>query len=148
MTQIKKNRIIIGGLVALVLILGFGFWLTKYFEVLTDMSQNLSQNPLSKRVNELQQSNIDLSKLETDYLSQSQSLVSEYLTQASVAGADLAVLSSDYQAKMLALTLPARYKESHLAQVLLLGEIAELSQDGKTNQAISKLEALRNFKVQ
>lgn len=148
LTKIQKNRIIIGGLVALLFIFGLGLWLFKYFEVLSDMNQTVSLNPLNKKISQSKQVEADLAKLEADYLKQSQALIDQFLAQASTQGVDLTVLANDYQTKMLALKLPVRYKESHLAQVLILGEIAELAQDGQASRALKKIENLRDFKVE
>lgn len=148
MTKLSRPQLIIGYLVILIFIAGFWLFVSKYFQLLADVNQTVTRNPINQKISQMQQENIDLAQLEADYLGAAGGLVSQYLQQASVAEADLFVLSKDYQARMLALSLPAKYKESHLAIVLLLGEIAELSQEGESAKALKKVEALKGFKIE
>jgi len=148
MIRLSKSRLIIGYLVTLLFIAGLWLLVSKYFEILADMNQTVTRNPINQKINQAQQQAVDLAQLEAEYAGASRSLMNEYLIQALVADADLLVLSQDYQAKMLALSLPAKYKESHLAQILLLGEIAELAQEGQTAQALEKVQTLKDFKIE
>lgn len=71
--------------------------------------------------------------------------ISDDFFAAYQAGGDVAAAAKSAQQALLNLSLPAEFKQKHLLEVLKLGEIAELSQAGKTAglaEKVSELKAL------
>lgn len=142
----KKPALAIAGLaVAIIFLAGFSALIYKYFEVINEMNRTFSTNPISHQVNELQQEQVSEADLEKVYLVASGSIIGDYLAATAVPGADLAALSEDCRTKLLALTLPAKYKESHLAKVLLLSKIAQDARDGQTASAVKEIEKFKEL---
>lgn len=90
---------------------------------------------------------VDQSKLADDYKVASDKILAEYLSAVANEPTRLADLTDNARNYLLELTLPAEYKEKHLSEVLLLGEISEMSRSGKASEAQAKyleLKALIN----
>lgn len=88
---------------------------------------------------------IDLAKLETDYLTRSSEILSDYLAIADVKDPNLTTTTEQAQSALLNLSLPTAYKERHLAEILLLGEISTLSKNNKTTATNNKIQELKEF---
>jgi hypothetical protein len=88
---------------------------------------------------------VDPIKLESDYKTKSNEILSEYLRDADENNQNLATTTEQAQSALLNLSLPPQYKERHLAEVLLLGEIAELAKSGNTVAVERKIKELRDF---
>jgi hypothetical protein len=131
------RKVIIGCLIGLLLVAGIWFWVAKYFEAFSDMSQIVSNNPLNQKV-------ADSVKLSDDYQTKSTKILSDYLITTATT-ADLVTLSNNAQAELLNLTLPNEYKEKHLAEVLLLGEIADLAKAENETAAAKKITNLKEL---
>ncbi len=86
---------------------------------------------------------IDQAKLAADYKAASDKIFAEYIAAVSADPKKIASLSSGAKNALLGLTLPSEYKDRHLSEVILLGEIASLSQSGKTSEAEAKLSQLK-----
>lgn len=135
--KIKTNyKIIVGSIVALVLIAGVSAWLFKYFEAFSDMSQVVSKNPIQQQV-------VDLAKLSETYKLESTKIVSDFLASTEASNADIPALAKQAQNGLLALSLPAEFRQKHLSEVLLLGEIAESAAAGKAEASAAKINELK-----
>lgn len=147
MGSITKNivviRIVIGGLIALALIGGGWYFWRQYFAVVSDMKQVVNQSPISPKTDAV--TAVDSAKLNKDYLVQSSKVITDYLAVANSANVDLPALSQTAQADLLNLTLPAQYRAKHLAEVLLLGEIADLMVSGNPKTATKKIADLKEI---
>jgi len=107
-----------------------------------DVKDNVGQTPI--KIEKV----VDQEALAQAYLEQSEKIINDYFSAVQAEGADLAGLSASAQTELLNLTLPASNKEKHLAQVLLLGEIADLERDNKHQMAIDKLNKLKELSIQ
>lgn len=137
--KIKTHyKIIIGFVVALALIAGVTAWMFKYFEVFSDMSQVVSKNPIQQQV-------VDLAKLSETYKLESAKIFSDFLVSAGESNADISSLAKQAQNGLLALSLPAEFRQKHLSEVLLLGEIAESAAAGKTEISAAKINELKTI---
>ncbi|MFA6526605.1 MAG: hypothetical protein WCT26_04315 [Candidatus Buchananbacteria bacterium] len=135
--KIKTHyKIIISFVVALALIAGVTAWMFKYFEVFSDMSQVVSKNPIQQQV-------VDLAKLSETYKLESSKIFSDFLVSVGESNADISSLAKQAQNSLLALSLPAEFRQKHLAEVLLLGEIAESAAAGKATISAAKINELK-----
>jgi len=90
------------------------------------------------------QPKIDPVRLADEYQDASAKILDEFFS-AYQAEEDVAAAAKSAQQALLALILPGELKQKHLAEVLKLGEIAELSQAGKAaalKAKVSELSAL------
>ncbi len=144
MVSISKTsvifRIVAISVLGLVLLGLVWYCAWRYLVVISDVNQLVVKNPILAT-----QKPIDVERLNEDYLSQSSQIITEYLAVASSTNPNLAVLSHTAQASLLNLTLPAQYKARHLAEVLLLGEIADLISNGNPKNADKKINDLRQL---
>lgn len=104
-----------------------------------DVKDNVRQTPIK-----IEQA-VDQEVLKTEYLKKSQDILNDYFLATEQVNSNLADLSASAQSELLNLTLPVAYKEKHLAQVLLLGEIADLEHEGKHQLALNKLNQLKEL---
>lgn len=141
----KTSRLIVGLAVAVILLFGLAAFAYKYFEVIADMNRTISTNPISHQINERQAAQVNEADLEKAYLEASGKIVADYLAAVAVSGADVVALSESARSQLLALTLPAKYKESHLAKVLLLSKIAQDAQAGKTATASQEIQKFKEL---
>lgn len=147
MGPITKNiviiRIIIGGLIGLTLISGGWYFLHRYFDVVSDIRLVVNNNPISPQTTVV--TAVDTAKLNEEYLAQSSKIITGYLAVASSTNADLPTISKTAQTDLLNLTLPKQYRAKHLAEVLLLGEIADLALSGNPKTATKKIADLKEI---
>jgi hypothetical protein len=141
----KTTLIIVGLVVAVIFLAGLAAFVFKYFEVMNDMNRTFSSNPISHQINKQQQDQISEADLEKAYLADSGRIVNDFLAASAVQNADLAVLSDGARSQLLALTLPAKYKESHLAKVLLLSKITQDAQTGDAQAALKEISKLKDL---
>ena len=92
-----------------------------------------------------QQPTVDLVKLKEDYRRQSVQILRSYLAQKDLSLPALAQASLKAQGELLNLILPAEDKESHLSEILLLGEIANLAESGNVASVSVKLDQLKRL---
>lgn len=135
-----SDKIIIIAVLFLVTIFFVGLLIFQYFRGTAKLAQVAENKNIIK-----QEEIIDLAKLEADYQIESDRIMIDYLAQIEVENADLIQLTEKAQADLLNLSLPAQFKERHLAEVLLLGEIADLAKKEKTALADKKIQELKNF---
>ncbi len=137
----KQQIIIIFGLIALSVISIFLFISAskKIDGIRSDVKDNINQTPIK-----IEQA-VDQEVLTAEYLKKSQDILNSYFSTIEKDDANLANLSASTQSELLNLTLPFSQKEKHLAQVLLLGEIADLENEGKHQSALNKLNQLKEL---
>jgi|GEM_PF-2488225 len=114
------------------------------FFLANNLSRNLAANKLIDQT-QIQAPTVDLAKLKQDYEQQSVQILRDYLAQTNLSGMALVQASRQAQQDLLNLTLPAEYKNLHLQEVLLLGEIADLAQANNAASAAAKLDQLRQL---
>lgn len=137
--KIKTHyRVIIGVIVGFILVGGLAAWLFKYFEVFSDMSQVVSKNPIQQQV-------VDLAQLSETYKLESAKIISDFIASAGESNVDISSLAKQAQKDLLALSLPAEFRQKHLSEVLLLGEIAESAAAGKTAISAAKINELKTI---
>lgn len=88
---------------------------------------------------------VDPIKLENDYKAKSTEILSVYLANADAKNQNLVSTTEQAQSALLNLSLPTQFKERHLAEVLLLGEITELAKAGNTIAVERKIKELKDF---
>lgn len=148
--QLKANhKIIIGAVIGLVIIGGLAALLLKYLSSANGLSQQASKNPLQQAAVNLAETStaVDPAQLLSAYREQSTAIINDFLQQA-VNPDNLAASASAAQAKFLALKVPAQYKQQHVAEVLLLGEISNLSKAGQSKAAQKKLAEFKELAKQ
>jgi len=135
--KIKINpKLLIGLVIGIFIIGGLGFFLLKYFQLFSELGQQVERNPLeSQAVNLVQQ--------ESGYQSQSAAIISAYLAQAGADNPEFENITSVAKGQLLALKVPASFKARHLQYVLLLDEISKLAAAGKSAEIQAKLGELR-----
>jgi hypothetical protein len=143
-TQIKSNqKIIIGFLVAVLVVFGLWWVAEKYFGLSVDL--NDQSRPVLSNSAKQPEPAVDLAKLAEDYQTKSAKIFNGYFSGLGATNENLVSLSLVAQDQLLNLNLPVEFKEKHLAEVLLLGEIAEAAQSGQTDSALGKLEELKKL---
>ncbi len=133
----QTTAIIIIALVVAVIILAV---LLKYF-IFTGIRQTVGNNQSLQRT-------VDPVQLSETYKAQSSKIISDFLEASGNNGTGIGLLALQAQQKMLALSLPVQFKQKHLAEVLLLGEISDLSASGHNDQAVAKVDELRRIFTQ
>ena len=134
------RKIIIGFLLGLIFLAGISYYLYRYYEIVTEMGQQVAKNPL-------QQQAVDLDKMEQDYRSSFTQIIGGYLSSADSNVSNFPEQTVQTQQQLLALKVPpsADFKSKHLTTVLALGEIERLVKNGQKDQVITKLEELKNL---
>ncbi len=91
---------------------------------------------------------VDYVKMKSDYLSGLKFILSNYLSEAATANltsADFIDKTKKSSLNVLALTLPAEYKDTHLSVVLDLSAIEKAASDGKIDVIKLKLKDLSDL---
>jgi len=130
-------KVIIGILIGFLLLGGLAVLVVRYFEVFSDLNQTVNKNPVQSQV-------VDLARLAEDYRAGSAGIMSIFFT-AYDNGADILAASKQAQQGLLALSLPAEYKQSHLQAILLLGEISDLAAADDNAESAGKVAELRKL---
>ncbi len=135
--KIKINpKLLIGLVIGIFIIGGLGLFLLKYYQLFSELGQQVERNPLeSQAVNLVQQ--------ESGYQSQSAAIISAYLAKAGADNPELENITSVAKGQLLKLKVPASFKARHLQYVLLLDEISKLAAAGKSSEIQAKLGELR-----
>ncbi|MFA5125049.1 MAG: hypothetical protein WC473_04495 [Patescibacteria group bacterium] len=131
-------------LVGLAVICSLAFLAYKFYGVVNNVG--LPTNQIKQVTANLDQPSqpIDLVKLNTDYAGSFAAITDDFLSQAIVSN-DLSVLARSAQDKLLALKVPSENKAKHLAVILALGEIGELSGNSNQSATAKKLTELKGI---
>jgi len=133
-----RYKLIIGAIVGFAVIGGIAALLLQYFELYSDMGQTVSKNPI-------QQQAVNMAQLSETYQAESARIISGFLAAAESGSADVAALASEAQKSMLALSLPPQYRQKHLSEVLLLGEIRDAAMSEQSAKASAKIAELKGI---
>jgi len=135
-------KLAIGLLVGLFVLGGFLAFLIKYYELFSNVSQQVSNSPIQQQVKETPQP-------VTDYKTESKGLLDAYLRQveneASLETVNQA--TNNVRNSLLAMRVSAEDKASHLAKVLLLEEISRLAVEGNTEKLSQKINKLKELNL-
>ncbi|MFA6228491.1 MAG: hypothetical protein WC668_04920 [Patescibacteria group bacterium] len=139
-----NQQILIGFLIGLVVLCGSAFLVYKFYGAVNSIG--LPPGQIKQVTANLDQPSqpVDLIKLDADYADNFSAITGEFLNQVAVSD-DLAVLARSAQDKLLALKVPPNDKAKHLAVILTLGEIGELSVSGQQAAVSKKLAELKSI---
>lgn len=90
---------------------------------------------------------IDTVKLSNEYQIKSAQILADFFG-AYQTGGDIAAAAKTAQQDLLNLSLPGEFKQRHLSEVLMLGEIAELSSAGNASALAAKVNELKAIAAQ
>lgn len=130
-------KVAISFLIGLLLLGGLAALIIRYFEVFSDLNRTVNKNPAQGQA-------VDLARLAETYQTESAGILSVFFA-AYGNGADVPAAAKQAQQDLLALSLPAEYKQPHLQAILLLGEISDLAAAGDSSELAGKITELRGL---
>lgn len=136
-----RHKIMIFASAGLILVGGSAFFAVRYFQTMPGVGPSQTGNLATPAKADY----IDLAQLSAVYQAESAKILSEFLAGADGNSPAIGISAKQAQEKMLALSLPAQYRQKHLAEVLILGEIAVLSEQGATAELNSKISELKQL---
>ncbi len=139
--SVKLSIIIIIGILALGGIMAF---LLKYYELFSEVSNNVNKNPMQQQA--MADAN-SAANLAANYKSKSKQIVSSYLdgAQGFISSGKMSEETEKSRDQLLALKVDEENKSKHLGMVLLLEEIDRLAKSGNTEKINFKLEELKEL---
>jgi len=135
-----KARIAIGALLAL--LVAAGIW------ALAANRSNVQPLAGETAENTNSRGQVDSVALSESYKAESDRIVADFLAAAQSGTAGVSDLASKAQKDLLALSLPAQFKAKHLAEVILLGKIADSAAAGKIKELESEINELRQVSAE
>lgn len=133
----RYQKTIIAVLIGAFLVGGLLLFLWQYSSVLGSMSQQVVKNPL-------QQDAVSLTQIKEDYDINFPRIMDSFLLVDS-ATSDFASLASQAKEQILALKVPAIYKNYHLSIVLIFSDLESAIAKGDSSIITMKLSELRKL---